>query len=248
MEDFEALNILDRGHLHPTKEDLIDDFENIVRHFGFEHFWFAKAARASDDLPTMVLAGHWPEGWPEVYISKKFVLHDPALRYLAVANGGFDWDEAMDHFKKSPDERKMRKMLSTAESHGLKEGYVFPIHGSKGLRGSLTMAGEAKTLKPSQIAILEQVAKFVFDGLMQFTKSAASDNGDYSENGAGELTKREMEVIHFLCAGKTSQEISKAMKISTHTIDWYIGEIQKKLDAANRHHIVAIAIRRGIVV
>jgi LuxR family transcriptional regulator len=56
-----------------------------------------------------------------------------------------------------------------------------------------------------------------------------------------------MEVLSHLADGMTSIEISRLLKISNHTVDWYMNSIQDKLKARNRQHIVAIAFRNGLI-
>ena len=61
------------------------------------------------------------------------------------------------------------------------------------------------------------------------------------------LTRRELEVLHFLADGMTSQEIGKILNLSSHTVDWYMNGIQEKLNAHNRQHVVALAFRNGLI-
>ena len=61
------------------------------------------------------------------------------------------------------------------------------------------------------------------------------------------MTRREMEVLNYLADGLTSNEISKILKISNHTVDWYMNGIQDKLNAKNRQHVVALSFRLGLV-
>jgi len=136
-------------------------------------------------------------------------------------------------------------MMADARANGLADGYLFPIHGRNGLLGSMTIGGEAVDLSPTEISVFEAVAKKVFWRLLEFR-----DEAQYLERaGAAELklTKREMEVLNHLADGMTSIEISRLLKISNHTVDWYMNSIQDKLKARNRQHIVAIAFRNGLI-
>lgn len=54
-------------------------------------------------------------------------------------------------------------------------------------------------------------------------------------------------MLDCLAAGLTSNEIGKVMKISTHTVDWYVNGLQDKFEARNRHHLVALAFRLGMI-
>ena len=61
------------------------------------------------------------------------------------------------------------------------------------------------------------------------------------------LTRRELEILHYLADGMTSIEISKLLSISNHTVDWYMNGIQDKLKAKNRQQAVALAFRYGLI-
>jgi LuxR family transcriptional regulator len=56
-----------------------------------------------------------------------------------------------------------------------------------------------------------------------------------------------MEILHYLAEGMTSMEISKHLKISNHTVDWYMNGLQDKLRAKNRQQAVALAFRYGLI-
>jgi len=61
------------------------------------------------------------------------------------------------------------------------------------------------------------------------------------------ITRREIDVISHLAEGLTSPEIAKVLQISSHTVDWYIHGLQEKMRAKNRQHVVALALRQGLV-
>jgi DNA-binding CsgD family transcriptional regulator len=60
------------------------------------------------------------------------------------------------------------------------------------------------------------------------------------------LNKRESEVLQWVAAGKTADEIAVILGISRRTAEWHIQNIRQKLSAGNTAHAVAIAIRRGL--
>jgi LuxR family transcriptional regulator len=61
------------------------------------------------------------------------------------------------------------------------------------------------------------------------------------------LTSREMMVIGLLADGASSGEIARTLGISSRTLAEHMRSILRKLDAKNRTHAVAIALRNGIV-
>ena len=47
--------------------------------------------------------------------------------------------------------------------------------------------------------------------------------------------------------GMTSPEIAEVLKVASTTVDWYGASVQEKLEAKNRIHAVALAIRKGLI-
>jgi LuxR family transcriptional regulator, quorum-sensing system regulator SdiA len=231
---------------HESAKGLLGDFEHLLNQYHFEYYGVLRQPRSHEDPMSLVLAGRWPQGWPEIYVSKKYVLMDPTIRYLSQAQGGFRWRTTLKSFKNDPQYRRMEQMFRDSAKFGLKDGYVFPVHGRQGLLGNMTIGGEVVDLSPVEISLFEQVARLMFFELVRF--SAKSDEGSlHEEQEAVRFTRRELEVLHFLADGRTSQEIGKILRLSSHTVDWYMNSIQEKLQARNRQHAVALAFRQGLI-
>jgi len=64
--------------------------------------------------------------------------------------------------------------------------------------------------------------------------------------GSG-LTPRELEILHLLAAGKSNQEIGRAVFLSVSTVKTHITHILQKLDASDRTQAVTTALKRGLV-
>ena len=64
---------------------------------------------------------------------------------------------------------------------------------------------------------------------------------------SAQLTAREVEVVKWTSEGKTSAEIAIILGLSEHTVISHITSAARKLKAVNRVHMIAIAVRKGIV-
>ena len=61
------------------------------------------------------------------------------------------------------------------------------------------------------------------------------------------LTDREVECLSWTAAGKTSLEIAEILGLSEHTVNHYLNQVTRKLEAVNRTQAVVKAIRRGLI-
>ena len=61
------------------------------------------------------------------------------------------------------------------------------------------------------------------------------------------LSTGERNVLLWCGNGKTSFEISRILGLSEHTVNHYIAAAVKKLDATNRTHAIAKAIKFGLI-
>jgi DNA-binding CsgD family transcriptional regulator len=61
------------------------------------------------------------------------------------------------------------------------------------------------------------------------------------------VSKRELACLKLTAAGQTSEEIADRLGLSAHTANRYLANTTKKLNAVNRVHAVAKAIRLGLI-
>lgn len=241
-----VLRFLEAEKLDGTDADTIRTrISDILTDLGFDFFTLVRQPGPESAATNIMLAGQWPKGWPELYVKRKYAAVDPMLRYLGHSQRGYRWEEAMDAFRGDPNRKRVERMLVDARRHGMEDGYVFPIHGRRGLVGVLSVAGRAVDLSPSRLALMDALAKRAFWDLLDAVDPEAFER--ISRPVAMQLTRREMETLEHLGYGMTSNEMGATLGLSAHTVDWYMNGIQDKLHAKNRHHVVAIAFRLGLI-
>ncbi|MBX5135061.1 LuxR family transcriptional regulator [Rhizobium lentis] len=234
----------------PDPDAVVTELEQALHGSGFEYYGLLRhlqqgPAQQNIELRAAPLAGRWPEQWLQIYAAKKYVRIDPMVRFLAHAQRPFRWRESMAAFDGDVHQRRMEQMMVDAFGHGLEDGYLFPIHGRNGILGSLSLGGKPIDLSPVEIALLEAVARKTFWRLLDLKGEAEALETVLPTETP--LTRREMEILHYLAEGMTSMEISKMLKISNHTVDWYMNGLQAKLKAKNRQQAVALAFRHGLL-
>ncbi len=82
-----------------------------------------------------------------------------------------------------------------------------------------------------------RVAKQVLNQFRGFTRTM--------EGVAAPLTKRETEILTYIAEGNSNKEIAHILEISEQTIKNHVSAILRKLNANDRAHAVALALRSG---
>ncbi len=229
-----------------TEERFLSAFHEMTCQLGFDFYRVMR--RDAEDLTFTgtVLAEHLPDGWKEVYHAKKYGNIDPVKRTLGLLHQPFRCRDVVALLPQVTQRKRAAKLFQDAARYGLREGYAFPIHGRSGLLGGVYIFGDGRLLSTSELFIIDAAMRVAFWRLLEFVgeSDAVLSIPDMS---ATQFTRRELDVLTLLAQGKTSPEIGKSLSISSHTVDWYINGIQRKLEARNRQHVVALALRHGVI-
>ena len=226
-------------------DEISRQLEDLLDAYGFGFYRLVLQPRVRDAGREVVLAHRWPRGWAEIYKLRKFASVDPVAKMLTVAQRPYRLREAVFALRNYPHRTRMQRMIQDAARNGMTDGYVFPVHGRTGLIGSLLVSGKPVDLSPSEIALFDAAARRILWRHLEFRGWAAELE---TVDAVGTpLTRREVDVVTRLAEGLTSNEIARELEISNHTVDWYINALQDKMKAKNRQHVVAIALRCGLV-
>jgi DNA-binding CsgD family transcriptional regulator/pimeloyl-ACP methyl ester carboxylesterase len=99
-----------------------------------------------------------------------------------------------------------------------------------------------------------QLADAAAGAILGFVETQAASGGapqlDKTRRFAGGypagLSKREVEVLLLVAAGRTNREIAEALVISINTVERHVSHILAKTDSANRAEAAGFAIRHGL--
>lgn len=61
------------------------------------------------------------------------------------------------------------------------------------------------------------------------------------------LTRREIEILEYVTLGLSAKEVARHVTISPRTVERHVENIRLKLHARNRAHMVACAVRAGLL-
>lgn len=234
-------------HAEPMgRSEFLSVFQSLISHYGFDHYRVFRRVVSHASVTDITLSEHLPDGWADLYRAKKYVEVDPVERAFCLMQVPFRWRDGIAFLSQATHRKRASELFQDAARSGLDEGYAFPIHGRNGLLGGVFISGRGCEFSAAELGTLDAAMRATFWRLAEFAghmqELLARPNLSVAQ-----LTRRERDVLNLLALGNTSPEIGHALSISSHTVDWYINGIQRKLDARNRQHVIALAFRCGLI-
>jgi DNA-binding CsgD family transcriptional regulator len=241
-----------------TMDELRCCLHRIVQNYGFSGFAFIDAGRPELDLPYYT--GTYPPAWERAYIQNDFVHVDPALARVRRTNTPFHWGELKLPERIGRKRPPEVKMMDAAREHGFKEGFVVPFH----YRDRLGAIHSSSTVffwedEPRWFEKLFSHHRHELHLIMTYWVQRAMDvvNRDQRNQPAilrpaegpptVQLTAREKEVLAWAARGKTVADTAQILGISPETVEGFVKQALRKLDAANKTHGVAKSIALGLI-
>lgn len=118
-------------------------------------------------------------------------------------------------------------------------GIGFPVQADRGQCGLVVFFGREIALAPDMLYDIHARCFALFDAVARIRPA---DGGRLPA-----ISRRELECLKLTANGYTSEEIAKLLKLSVHTANQYLTSTAQKLNAVNRMHAVAKALRLGFI-
>ena len=145
-------------------------------------------------------------------------------------------------------ENKEARFLEISKEFNYSKITCIPFHAGSLGHGIIRFYNERK----SETSIIEsrfeyaKLADLFFYSKLIFEKVLSILNNDFKCK-TDSLTKRELEVLHWVASGKSNYAISDVLNISENTVSKHMKNIHAKLNVRSRQHAVAKAISAGIL-
>ena len=191
-------------------------------------------ARASRPIVKGVVNHSFPQSWINDYLSGEFYLEDPILARALKSNTPFFWSE-VDHCVDGA-------LCESARDFGLVEGLSLAV--GNGVKTLFSISGKRGWLHDAY-PLLSGVLRALTPLLNDAYQRVHHRNGlDFDEII---LTRREYEVLAWSAEGKSVDDISLIVGVTSDTVKFHLKNIYSKLNVENRYHAVSRALRFGLV-
>ena len=117
-------------------------------------------------------------------------------------------------------------------------GLALPVAAESGQAGLFVFTGGNLPFRAGKIAELHRECCAMFAAVTAVRTGSTS---------ASAVSRRELECLRLTAAGRTSEDIARILGLSVHTANQYLTSAGVKLDAVNRMHAVAKAMRAGLI-
>nr|CAD6423146.1 LuxR family transcriptional regulator [Rhizobium sp. Q54] len=218
-----------------TQFDVFRFMKRLCEAYGARVFMVVNMPGAT----SMVLSAHtvitnWPAELITHFDREGLLSSSPLLKKLQISFVPFQFD-----MERVSQERGSAVSLEMFRPYHLLRGAYFPVQDSFGMRGAVSLFGDAPPFSLQQMMELSFIAIHVYQKLGEIR--------NLTTRPVDTLTDRELDCLNWTAAGKTSAEIAEILGLSEHTVNHYLNRAAKKLDSVNRTQAVAKALRAGLI-
>jgi len=118
-------------------------------------------------------------------------------------------------------------------------GLALPAFADDGAQGFVVLAGDEIGVDDALVCDLHVRTLTLFGTVARMLLSQTGE--------VPAMSKRELQCLRLTAQGRTSDEIAAALGLSIHTANQYLTATTQKLNAVNRMHAVAKALRLGLI-
>jgi DNA-binding CsgD family transcriptional regulator len=119
-------------------------------------------------------------------------------------------------------------------------GIAFPVYGDQGVAGMMAFFGTGIALADDRLPVIHGRCFALFGEVTRLPPSNEAERRPA-------VSPRELEFLKLTANGYTSDEIAVVLNLSVHTTNQHLTRIAMKLNAVNRMHAVAKALRLGLI-
>lgn len=202
----------------------------------FEHAAYAGTNPVSGAVHAYVT---YPAGWKAHYMEQGLHRLDPTLRVAGRSIAPVDW-------RRLGGEAGFDKVFRDAHEFGIgRMGLTIPVRGPFGDIGMLSVTRRAREpewdrLVERALGDLQSVAVHIHDVVMRSDVLSRSLRPP-------DLSRREREVLQWIAAGKSQQDVADILSISVRTVEVHLASARTKLYALTTAQAVARAIALRLV-
>ena len=219
-------------------EELRSLLGNVTRELGFTYFALLHHASLGAQATRCIRLDNYPEDWERELLAHHEWTEDPVHAASRRALIGFRWSDLGALVELSA---VQQRILEGSRRHGLGEGYTVPANIPGEPAGSCSFATRSgQALPEDRLLCAEQVGAHAF-------QVARRLRGLARPAARARLSRRELQCLRLLAAGKSDWEISVILGISSETARQYVKHARAVYDVVTRTQLVVHGLRDALI-
>lgn len=230
------MDLIDLAETPEGQRDYVAHLRQLCDGAGVEHATYAAANPVTGTLHAFTT---YPDRWKNHYMERGLHNLDPTLNAAARSVAPVDWSrlERTESFQ---------SVFSEAHDFGMPDtGLTVPVRGPLGETGLLCICtsmcvSEWRKLKRHIMGDLLTNAVHLHDTVMNsepLMKALRKPR----------LSLREIEILQWVAAGKSQQDVGDILSISSRTVEVHLRSVREKLCTISTPQAVGRAVSLGIV-
>lgn len=183
-----------------------------------------------------VILNRWPVAWAERYFSRGYLFEEPTIRRVRAASRPFLWS---DLESECVDDPAASRVMNEAGDFGLKHGITVAVGTLEGDIAGFSFAGGKIEVPDHAKGMIALLATYGLGRAIMLLEGRTEKMVS--------LSPRERDALSWAAEGKTEWEIGEILSISQHTAEKHLRSGMLKLNASNRTHAIAKAVRLGLI-
>jgi DNA-binding CsgD family transcriptional regulator len=194
--------------------------------------------RADHEESVIPMNINFPNGYLDEYMARGYEKIDPVMLDNMTSSGLHYWEDSFERYGRPHELYALGNdfgFTDASKGYGYGYGLANDSATERGLVSfyGLRRSGRTETILSLVVPHLQVALK----------RSHRKDTSSVKRR----LSTREKEILQWGAAGKSVWDVSRILNISERTVKFHLDNLMKKLDAVNRTHAVAIALREKII-
>lgn len=212
-----------------SRVEVRDRMMELSCSLGFNYFSIVNRKISDPSAVTTTIDHNYSQEWEDLYRSKQFFSKDPANSSIILKQPFLKWSDI-----------PASEVLKSASEYGISNGITCATRGARHIC-SVSFATNTSRISDEMVVAVRFITSYVAN---IFAKISEAE--DFCTQAIG-LSQREQECLFWVCAGKSSWDISRILSISERTVLFHLTNIQKKLQTTTRSHSAAKSVLLGLL-
>jgi len=230
------MNLIDLASTPEGQRDYVAHLEKICDSLGVEQATYFAASPITGKMHGFTT---YPDAWKTHYVQQGLQEFDPTLGIASRSVAPVDW-------RRLPKDANYDRVFRDAHDFGLpSQGVTVPIRGMFGEVGLLCVCSSIPEAEWTRLR--REIIGSLLNNAVHLHDTIMNSEPLMKVLGQPHLSTRETEVLQWVAAGKSQQDIGDILGISSRTVEVHLRSAREKLCAISTSQAVGRAVSHGFI-